>query len=447
MNFQKKKNKKIISISTGLAVGLIIFFAFLLGINTEINRTKQQYRLTTMEQSMKFKSKLESTVYSSIILTNGYLAYIKSNPNISQEETTKYLSLLFPSTNKLIKNIGVLKDTTIIWVYPLNGNESAIGRNLSDVPEQRDSVLKTKKNLTSDFQGPVNLIQGGNGFISRIPVTLENGTYWGQLSIVIDGEELMNETGLKEKDNNIDVAVFNNDQFPKKPFWGNSSIMNKNPLISDITFNETIWKIAIIPKGGWSTSYYYLYGWLAVTTILSILIGVLISYIVYNRYKLQYQVSFDFLTGVYNRTFLDSYMKSAFVKAKHTNKLTGVLLIDLNNFKSINDIYGHKIGDEVLKITAKRLVSAFNSTSDVIRLGGDEFLIILSDIKNEENLQKEKMNVKALISKEFKYKDVNIDISASVGYSLYRNDGDTLDDIIHAADCKMYEEKRSSLNK
>ncbi len=112
--------------------------------------------------------------------------------------------MLIQSNSKLIKNISVLKDTTIVYAYPLKGNEAVIGKNLAFIAAQKGNVLKVKKNMTPIFQGPVNLVQGGTGFISRIPVILEDGTYWGQISIVINGEELMKETGLYEKDSKRD---------------------------------------------------------------------------------------------------------------------------------------------------------------------------------------------------------------------------------------------------
>lgn len=442
MELKNKRKSIIISTLASILVSGIVFAAFFMGITIETNRLKQQERLNTMEKVVKYKSKLEGIVYSKIVLTQGYLAYIKANPNISEEETKKYLSYLIDPNDKLIKNISILKNTTIVWVYPLKGNENAIGKNLAEIPEQREMVLKAKNNLRPVFQGPIKLIQGGIGFISRIPITSSDGKYWGQMSVVILGDELMKEAGLDEKENDLDIALFNKTEYPKHPFWGNVDIMKKNPLTFDMLFNEVEWKIAIIPKGGWHNTTRYFFTWLVINALISIFIGILTFLFVYTRYCLKYQAIYDSLTGVRNRTFKDVYLKAFLDRAKRNNKIIALLLIDINDFKDINDMYGHKAGDEALKVIAKRLSLVCGALDLIIRIGGDEFLMVLSDIQDKDNIEKTKMRIHSVISEKFIFRDEKMELSVSIGDALYCEDGDDIDDVINVADNKMYKAKK-----
>lgn len=446
MNSCFSKKATILPVMAGALISVFIFVAFFVGIKKEVNRIEQQEKLNTLEKSIKYKSKFESTVYSKIILINGYLAYVKANPNLSQEETTEYLSYLIDANDKLVKNISILKDTTIIWAYPLKGNEKAIGKNIAEIPEQRESVLKTKNYLKPVFQGPVNLIQGGSGFISRIPVTIKDGTYWGQISLVIDGEELLKESGFYEDENDLEVAIFNKADYPNKPFWGNVNILNQNPLTFDMNFQDADWKIAIIPKSGWDNTTKYSIYWYFAALLTSIIIGILTFLIICARYRLKYQAIYDSLTGVFNRNYLYEYLVSNLNKTKNAGEFIVLFLIDLNDFKIINDTYGHNAGDKVLKVTAERLTLICGKSGEAIRLGGDEFLMIISDIKKSNNIEKIKMDINSAFYEEIDFEGYKLKISASIGNALYPTDGDTIDALINIADNRMYEEKRKNKN-
>lgn len=440
MQIQNKKT--VIKASLyGILISLIVFVSFYLGLNIELSRLKQQEKLNTTEEFIKYKSNLENLIFSKLILTRGYLAYIKTNPNISQEETTKYLSKLIDPNDKLIRNLSILKDTTIISAYPLNGNEKAIGKNLLDIPEQRDGVLKVKNNLKPIFTGPVNLVQGGSGFISRIPIIMEDGSYWGQLGIVINGDELLKQAGLLEKNTSLKITIFNKLDYPNNPLFGDLGIINENPLIFDMSVEDLDWTIAVTPKNGWVNNTMFFLFWLIIITSISSVIGILVFLLNYTKYNFKTQATIDSLTKVHNRTYLYEYAIPSIIKNRKVNEIIAVLLIDLNDFKMINDIYGHNAGDETLKVTAKRLKVVCNKSDFVVRLGGDEFLVILNlekidDLENITNL------LYSITSKNFSFEGKELSISVSIGSALYPVDSTDIEDTINVADKRMYEEKQ-----
>ena len=199
-----KNRVRLLAIFISSFISLIIIFTLGNIINLNLKKLEQQEKMNIMESIIDYKSSIEKEISSRIQLANGYLAFIKIFPEADAEFNLKYVENLIDKNDRMIKNISVLKDTTIVWTYPQTGNKSAIGKDLLKIPDQRESVLFAKNKGIVVFQGPVNLIQGGVGFISRIPAFDKQNKYWGQVSIVISGEELekallnfQNNTALK----------------------------------------------------------------------------------------------------------------------------------------------------------------------------------------------------------------------------------------------------------
>jgi diguanylate cyclase (GGDEF)-like protein len=146
----------------------------------------------------------------------------------------------------------------------------------------------------------------------------------------------------------------------------------------------------------------------------------------------------DTLTGIYNRRFIEDFFPKIKAIAERNDQKFAVLLVDVNNFKTINDNLGHKEGDELLKVLSNQLEKSIRNTDIVARWGGDEFIILSPDSKKKEEVEE----IVGRIHNNLKViSTTDLEISVSVGTAIYPSEGTTLDDLLRVADKKMYNMK------
>ncbi len=160
---------------------------------------------------------------------------------------------------------------------------------------------------------------------------------------------------------------------------------------------------------------------------------------------LESMANFDVLTGLSNRLMLYNQMELILSYAKRDRHLFAVLFLDLDGFKPINDTYGHDVGDSVLITIADRIRDITRESDLAARLGGDEFVIVLSKISNREDAETYSKKLKKCINLPIPHLNHSLQVSASIGISIYPNDGDTTELLLKCADNAMYIAKRSAL--
>jgi diguanylate cyclase len=150
----------------------------------------------------------------------------------------------------------------------------------------------------------------------------------------------------------------------------------------------------------------------------------------------------DSLTDLPNRQSLLSRFTYAIAIARRTGTQLALLFVDLNNFKQINDTLGHAVGDQVLRLVAKRLAAAVRESDTVSRHGGDEFLILLTDVSHATDVVQIATKLIAALGRPARVGDHVLRLTASIGISLYPRDGENTDTLIQRADAAMYRAKR-----
>jgi len=150
----------------------------------------------------------------------------------------------------------------------------------------------------------------------------------------------------------------------------------------------------------------------------------------------------DILTGLANRQLFYERLTRAIAVAKRHDKLIAVLFLDLDNFKNINDSFGHSVGDELLIEVSKRLNSTIREEDTLARNGGDEFVIILENIQRPEIAATVANTILKAFQRPFYLTNMEVNTSTSIGISIYPNDGKTYDVLTRNADTAMYNAKR-----
>ena len=161
---------------------------------------------------------------------------------------------------------------------------------------------------------------------------------------------------------------------------------------------------------------------------------------------LHYHAFHDLLTTLPNRTLFKERLSQAIVHSKRNGEKFALLFIDLDQFKKINDSLGHHIGDEVLIEVAKRLQKMIREEDTLSRLGGDEFTIILKNIKTPQNAAKIAQKINSILNEPVIVGRHTLYISSSIGISIYPDDTNLADDLIKYADTAMYKAKDEGRN-
>ena len=156
----------------------------------------------------------------------------------------------------------------------------------------------------------------------------------------------------------------------------------------------------------------------------------------------------DALTGLPNRTVLADRLERAVSLNTRNGLHCAVLFIDLDEFKSVNDTYGHAAGDALLRLVAIRLQDAVRQSDTVARLGGDEFMVLLSQLDHREGAGETAQRILAALMREsFMLGEARVDLTCSIGLAIFPDHGTTADQLAASADGAMYRAKRSGGNR
>ncbi len=172
--------------------------------------------------------------------------------------------------------------------------------------------------------------------------------------------------------------------------------------------------------------------------------------------KIHQLAFYDALTGLANRILFRDKLRKAVVAANEKTHQLAVIYFDLDDFKRVNDTFGHSIGDKLIQSVGKRLLKELQSLEDsgqagygsstLARMGGDEFTLLLDNIDNKQSVTSVAEHIIERFTKPFKFDEYELFTTPSLGISLFPNDGDTVDTLLKSADMAMYEAKRAGKN-
>ena len=163
--------------------------------------------------------------------------------------------------------------------------------------------------------------------------------------------------------------------------------------------------------------------------------------------QLRHMACHDPLTGLANRSLLNEHLRMAIAQGKRHHGRAGILFLDLDQFKSINDTLGHDVGDLLLKEVAHRLHACLRATDTLARLGGDEFVVLLNSIRHPDDCALLAGKLMETLGKPVEIAGVSLHINTSIGITVFPDDGETVEVLMKNADMALYAAKGAGKNR
>jgi signal transduction histidine kinase len=223
--------------------------------DTEHGRRREEVRA----ELETIRGELSRELFGALHLTEGIAGLVAIEGGISEAKFHAFARELF-RRNDLVHNVVVAPDNVVTLVYPVRGNERAIGLDYATRPDQWPSVERMMTERHMIVAGPVTLVQGGVGVIGRTPIYVPDSAgeprYWGLASTVVKLDTLLGETSIASADERLELALRGIDGLGEhgSPFWGDTAVFGADPVALDVPLPFGSWQLAAIPKGGWPTS-------------------------------------------------------------------------------------------------------------------------------------------------------------------------------------------------
>jgi len=219
----------------------------------------QSVRQEVTGQANLLRSQLEGNINSNLQLAKGIVSVLAGQPDLTPEQFENLAKNLFDGHAELTI-LAAAPDLVVSMIYPREGNEKAIGLNYNENAAQRAAALRARDSGGLILAGPVNLVQGGQGFIGRFPVFNDNPDgskhFWGIVSAVIDVEKLYATSGLTDENLQIDVSLAGKDALGASGdvFFGPEGHDFSKAVKVDVQLPNGSWQLLASPKGGWRAS-------------------------------------------------------------------------------------------------------------------------------------------------------------------------------------------------
>jgi PAS domain S-box-containing protein len=206
------------------------------------------------------RARLEGELNAQLFLTRGLVAYVSTHPEITLGEFRGLAGVLFSQPGSSgIRSIQLAKNSVVTHIYPLKGNEAALGLRLLEHPEQKTAAKRVLDTKDTVLAGPLKLVQGGTAFVSRTPIYLtprggppNSGEYWGHAGILIDEGILFSRTGILQDTDGLEYALRGRDGMGAKGevFFGDPRVFDSTPLVLDIQIPGGSWQLAAVTLPG-----------------------------------------------------------------------------------------------------------------------------------------------------------------------------------------------------
>lgn len=462
-----------------LALALLLGAAGYIVSLYEKSLVRQVYYETESQLSSKVLA-LKSIVDRNFNLMIGLEAYVTSNylEGHNEAEIIHYLKSLYEGTGSSALNLFIAPDSIVRFVYPTKGNDIFLNWDLlhdprAEVQQQLRQAFLTRH--TTIF-GPFRLLQGNQGLVARKAI-YRDGQLWGFVSVGLDMSNILQQAGFIEQNDELQISI----RIPgQSSFYGNDSIFeNKQHLHSSVDLTDINWEVAALPNPDQLDAVKRQIGLVRGMSFTGILMMyAMYDIVIYQRenlrsivrtrtrqlqakneelsfinsalreseHRLSYLAYYDPLTGISNRASFQARLKELLERTEAEEVSAAIIFFDLDNFKIVNDTYGHQTGDQLLVEVAERIVNEQLPVQLISRFGGDEFAILVTNFIEEYRLQQLAEKLLALFKEPFFIANHLFFVAPSIGIAQYPSGGTSLEALLKNADIAMYMAKREGGN-
>lgn len=435
------KKKTIVPLIVFL-VGICLLSVFTYNTNVQIQKDR---RTIAKLNAVTYGQRIENDIENGIEITDT-LKQLLINGNGQIINFSKVAENLMSYS---VQSVQLAPNGVVTEIYPEEGNEAGKIDLLKDSKRGEISNYAKDHNITV-IQGPIKLKQGGSGLVVRNPIYLEdeNGQeyFWGFTIAVLRVPEIFEDSTNALSKFKYNYRLSREASVLDKKYVEVDA--NCDKMIRPVTYNLTVgkekWKLEIMPRAGWSNSttlYLIFFGGLSLVLLLTGLTIVLFL-LDERRVELKELAHKDGLTKLYNRYGFDEMAEKMI--SKNPKEHCVAVLLDVDDFKLINDMYGHAYGDKALISLSENMQKFFPSSALLGRNGGDEFCILLPNCTMEE--VKESLIEFTKTPKTFSYKGQTYSFCISLGYAEYPNNAIERSQLMRCADTALYEVKLHGKN-
>ena len=428
------------------AVVFILSMCALIGLIYIVGKSQEQQNRTNAKlNAMTYAERIKGELMEGIGFTDTLKQVVISDDG----NINGFYDVAANMMDTSIQSIQIAPNGVVTEIYPEEGNESGKIDLIND--SDRGEISRyARDNDTVIVQGPFKLKQGGCGIAVRNPVYLEdeNGqkSFWGFTIVILKVPDIFSASVEALSDFGYKYSL----QKSAAPWddsyewvYGSKKELN-NPVIYDFDVYGDKWRLEILPKSGFYNNNYLIYMFIGGVIIVLLLTGLTVALILINENRNNFKrlAVTDALTGIYNRHGFDEQVEQ--YMRQNPQKHCVVAMLDIDDFKLVNDVYGHAAGDGALKKLAESMKQYFSKDVILGRNGGDEFSIFMPDCTV--------VDVKPFLKKfteetrNFYCKGEAHTFTISLGFAEYPVFADDCSQLMSCADKALYEVKMRGKN-
>ena len=439
MHLIKKRHNKIYILPILVFMFGCLIMAVILYHSYKTNQT--QVRTITELNAATYAERLQNDMNRGIAITDTLEdIVISENGNIE-----KFQKVAGNLMTDYIQSIQIAPNGVVTDIYPEAGNEAGKIDLIHD--EKRGRICQYgRDNDLVTMQGPFDLKQGGSGIAIRNPVYLEDtdgeAYFWGFTIVIIKVPEIFADSVQALTNFGYDYCLYKTKSTFDDEYGVISSSKNETlqePITYEFKLGCCSFRLAVMPKDGWNQGNDLFVDLFIGLCIILLLTGLTAAILLSEQHRkdLKKLSVTDPLTGLLNRKGFDEELHRLI--QEHSDMSCVGIQMDIDDFKFINDMYGHSVGDTALKTLAQSMKEIFSENAVLCRNGGDEFSVILIGTTAEK--AKEKIEKFTLEPRSFTYNNESHNFYISVGYAEFPKNCEDISELIRCADTALYEVK------